>query len=714
MKVLKKISLYFIIIIIFMANVVCANTKIESKKTEAKSTWYIDTNLGQTFFTEKEYLHIEGWKLATIENTKLKVFLDEKEVSESCIKYSYKYDLISIVKGYGTYKENPTPNFDIDIPMKSVSVGTHKLIIKFVNSDSSEVLQSIEKNIVVSRNIKHILNIDTNLEGKTFDKSGIEIKGWKLASEVDTKLSVLIDGKEVENTKVEMYYLYDLISIVKGYGTYKENPNPIFTISVPTNKLKQGKHKIEILFKTKDDIVLEKVENNIIINKKIKSVLNIDTNLAEQCGAINGITIDGWKLSTEPNTRIEMYISNRKIENLQVSYSYRYDLISIVKGYGTYKENPKPNFTIIVPETEFKEGDNKVTLKLVDEQNDVLEEFSSSILEYKTRIHIETPYDRTSITNEEHHVSGWVMTTVANVNVRVLLDGKYQDIDVERNERPDVIKAISGYGGEKINPKPGFDLKLDFSKLNIGLHQIALRIEKENGTIVGEQVIYIFTRPKITMEKGTYGVSGLTKAGDSRGSKLQYYRYGDGPNVFFATFAIHGFEDNWAKDGTALVNIADQFYEELKNNHDANYELSNKWTIYILPEINPDGRKYGTTANGPGRTTLYSQAPNNKGIDMNRCWKYTGYSENTTDRNYIGTAPFQAYEAQYLKDFLQKHKSKNGQTVLVDLHGWYQQLVGDREVGMYYAVQFPENHGRSLDRYGDGYLIDWARARTCK
>ena len=55
MKVLKKISLYFIIIIIFMANVVCANTKIESKKTEAKSTWYIDTNLGQTFFTEKEY-----------------------------------------------------------------------------------------------------------------------------------------------------------------------------------------------------------------------------------------------------------------------------------------------------------------------------------------------------------------------------------------------------------------------------------------------------------------------------------------------------------------------------------------------------------------------------------------------------------------------------------------------------------------------------------
>ena len=28
---------------------------------------------------------------------------------------------------------------------------------------------------------------------------------------------------------------------------------------------------------------------------------------------------------------------------------------------------------------------------------------------------------------------------------------------------------------------------------------------------------------------------------------------------------------------------------------------------------------------------------------------------------------------------------------------------------MYYAVQFPENNGYALDRYGDGYLINWAR-----
>ncbi len=216
-------------------------------------------------------------------------------------------------------------------------------------------------------------------------------------------------------------------------------------------------------------------------------------------------------------------------------------------------------------------------------------------------------------------------------------------------------------------------------------------------------------RKSITYEKGVYGESGLLKAGDSRGSKLEYYRYGDGPNVFFAIFTVHGFEDNWNHDGEALVKIANDFYNDLKRNHADDYELSKKWTIYILPEINPDGRRYGTTNNGPGRTTLYSEAPQNKGIDMNRSWKSSGFNANAKSRNYAGTAPYQAYEAKALREFLINHKSQNGQTVLVDLHGWLQQLIGNSEIAGYYGIQFPNSNTKSLERYGDGYLIGWAR-----
>lgn len=213
--------------------------------------------------------------------------------------------------------------------------------------------------------------------------------------------------------------------------------------------------------------------------------------------------------------------------------------------------------------------------------------------------------------------------------------------------------------------------------------------------------------PKFERQEGTYGKTGLNVA-DKGGSELKYLKYGIGKNVFFATFAIHGYEDKWDKDGYELIEIANNFYNKLLEDKD--YDLAKKWTIYIFPGVNQDGLQEGSTNNGPGRTTLYSQAPQNKGIDLNRCWQIgSTYEKFTSDRNYNGDIGFQAYEAQALRDFMLKNKSKDGQTILVDLHGWTQQLIGDENICSYYEQQFPENNKRSVGRYGSGYMISWGR-----
>ena len=213
--------------------------------------------------------------------------------------------------------------------------------------------------------------------------------------------------------------------------------------------------------------------------------------------------------------------------------------------------------------------------------------------------------------------------------------------------------------------------------------------------------------PKFERQEGTYGKTGLNVA-DKGGSELKYLKYGTGKNVFFATFAIHGYEDKWDKDGYELIEIANNFYNKLLEDKD--YVLAEKWTIYIFPGVNQDGLQEGSTNNGPGRTTLYSQAPQNKGIDLNRCWQIgSTYEKFTSDRNYNGDTGFQAYEAQALRDFMLKNKSKDGQTILVDLHGWTQQLIGDENICSYYEQQFPENNKRSVGRYGSGYMISWGR-----
>ena len=233
------------------------------------------------------------------------------------------------------------------------------------------------------------------------------------------------------------------------------------------------------------------------------------------------------------------------------------------------------------------------------------------------------------------------------------------------------------------------------------LEAIQIRIiSKENDSDSQEE-------PKFERQEGTYGKTGLNVA-DKGGSELKYLKYGTGKNVFFATFAIHGYEDKWDKDGYELIEIANNFYNKLLEDKD--YDLAEKWTLYIFPGVNQDGLQEGNTNNGPGRTTLYSQAPQNKGIDLNRCWQIgSTYEKFTSDRNYNGDIGFQAYEAQALRDFMLKNKSKDGQTILVDLHGWTQQLIGDENICSYYEQQFPENNKRSVGRYGSGYMISWGR-----
>ena len=204
-------------------------------------------------------------------------------------------------------------------------------------------------------------------------------------------------------------------------------------------------------------------------------------------------------------------------------------------------------------------------------------------------------------------------------------------------------------------------------------------------------------------ESGTYGRSGLAVKGDSRGSKLRYYKYGKGSKVLFATFSIHGFEDSYHHDGAELTYLAEEFKKYLDNHIDES--IVRNWTIYIFPNLNPDGQTYGHTNNGPGRTSLFSAAPATQGVDLNRNWS-VGYKREKSARNYNGTAPFQAYEAIDLRNFMVSHQGST-KTITVDTHGWLNETIGDNGLGAYYRNQF--GLPTHINTYGSGYLINWAR-----
>ena len=259
-----------------------------------------------------------------------------------------------------------------------------------------------------------------------------------------------------------------------------------------------------------------------------------------------------------------------------------------------------------------------------------------------------------------------------------------------------------------LNTKPTWEYKDDgyrYTKSFYDNINYETTVDFENGTHskVHINIDYFF---KINDETGIYGYSGAIVQNKPGGTDLTYYKWGNGNNVMFATFCVHGFEDSWERDGTYLVEIADKFHKKLVQNADE--ELAKKWTIYIFREVNPDGRRMGYSDAGPGRRTVYSKI--GKGIDINRAWQTENkYKIYTDSRNYNGTAPDQAYEAEYLKNFLINHKTSNGQNILVDLHGWENQLIGNEQICNYYKEQFPSCSTRAYGRYGTQYLIGWAR-----
>ena len=212
-------------------------------------------------------------------------------------------------------------------------------------------------------------------------------------------------------------------------------------------------------------------------------------------------------------------------------------------------------------------------------------------------------------------------------------------------------------------------------------------------------------QPPASADKVVFGYSGM-------GRELVAYRFGNGENVLIAGFALHGFEDNFNRDGLALVYTANELMKRLDENRELITDYG--WTVYVLPCMNPDGLMDGYTCNGPGRcTTTYldasGQLVRGKGVDLNRSFPHN-WTKNTNDRNFNGTKPLAAKEAVAIAQFIQSVKG-TGKNVCIDAHGWLSQIkTSDGKNGnlnRIFSSRFPQNAYSSCNN-SLGFLTSYA------
>ena len=590
-------------------------------------------------------------------------------------------------------------------------------------------LEAIEIKIVEKR-AKVLMNLDQAQDGTVYYKNDkINVVGWKMADVSETKIVAYFDQIKLDEDRIKYAGRPDVIKGVIGYGTAKQNLMPQYSFEIDTVDLSAGQHIIKIDTINSKGKVIGTLESHIFYDTE----LHVTYSTHVQDIGWQNWKKDGEKAGTEGRLlRIEaMKISLiNATDNIRIKYrvhvqdigwqDWKYNgeiagtvsqskRIEAIKIEIENTEEYSIEYRVLIQDVGWQGWANDGETAGTEEKGLRLEAIEIKIVPKiahdRATMYIDEPAN--NVGAEKVRVKGWLMTNIENVKIKMLYNDEKIDSWTSRTSRKDVLEMIKGYGGKEYNPLPGFEAMLNLSELANTKGVLKVQAFDKQNNLILEKIVNINIRPKIEYQSGTYGQTGLRVSGQG-GSNLNYLKYGNGPNVFFATFAIHGYEDIWCRDGYELVDIANQFYNKLLNDKD--YDLADKWTIYIFPGINQDGLTNGWTNKGPGRTTLYSQAPNNKGIDMNRCWQIgSSYQRFTSSRNYNGTAGFQAYEAQALRNFMLANKSQNGQTLLVDLHGWTQQLIGNEEICSYYDRQFPENNKKSVGRYGTGYMIAWGR-----
>lgn len=89
---------------------------------------------------------IEGWYLCDEQNSKIKIYCDNKLLEQIPIRI-IRQDVLNAIKGYGTITENPTPGFIYEIDKSKILSGIHNIKIEILSS-SDEKIESFEKKLI--------------------------------------------------------------------------------------------------------------------------------------------------------------------------------------------------------------------------------------------------------------------------------------------------------------------------------------------------------------------------------------------------------------------------------------------------------------------------------------------------------------------------------------------------------------------------------------
>ena len=199
------------------------------------------------------------------------------------------------------------------------------------------------------------------------------------------------------------------------------------------------------------------------------------------------LEINGWVLSTCSDRTIQI-LWDGEIQDIDITTRERPDVLNAIPGYGGADTNAEPGFKANLDLSDVIDGEHTLTIRILTKAGEILAEETRNLTTQKYQTYLNLDYPNTNyIDTNTLEINGWVLSTCSDRTIQILLDGKAQGVNIPTRERPDVLSAISGYGGVATNAKPGFKATLDLLNIPDGVHTLTIRILTKAGEILAEE-----------------------------------------------------------------------------------------------------------------------------------------------------------------------------------------------------------------------------------
>ena len=429
-------------------------------------------------YIEGKNASVIGWFLCSDSKAILKVYIDGKDINAEVTRVE-REDVLKAIPGYGGREINPKPGFIAKLDLSNTRYGKHTIKYAVVDEKGTEI-QKIEKTVTIDNRTKARMQIDeptsNYIEGKN-----ASIIGWFLCSDSKATLKVYIDGKDI-NAEVTRVEREDVLKAIPGYGGRGINPKPGFIAKLDLSNTAYGKHIIKYVVVDEKGIELQKIEKTVTIDSRTKAKMDIDKPTKNLTEGDTFIT-EGWYITNDINSQFKILIDNTEVQ-LELTRKEREDVLKAVPGYGGRELNPKPGFIAKINIKNFeRKKEHTIKYVIYDQKGNEIVSKIKKIIFYsddKGKMCLDYP---TGIATSGNNVTynGWVMSQTAGYTIKVYLNGKEISPDIQRIEREDVLRAISGYGGREINPKPGFEFTLSTKEFNQGDYIVDIKLISSEG-----------------------------------------------------------------------------------------------------------------------------------------------------------------------------------------------------------------------------------------